>query len=148
MSQLSKKDTARPRPREFNIAGSIIPEEHYYVDLTPQLKKLLSLVAKRSYFVINRPRQCGKTTALNFLAQGLQVTGKYVPALISFESFTQRPDLPEAEFYRNVAKRIADELSHAGDGALAANEPAPEINSRDDFLIGCAKSAKAASWFC
>jgi len=89
-----KKIPARPQPREFNIAGSIIPEEHYFVDLAPTLKKLMTLVEKRKYFVINRPRQFGKT-----------------PVLISFAHFVQRPNITEAEFYSEISQFISDELN-------------------------------------
>lgn len=95
MATRRKKLPRRPQPREFNIAGSIIPEEHYYVDPAPVLKKIMALVEKRRYFVINRPRQFGKTTTLNFLAQRLQTSKEYMPALISFAHFVQRPNITE-----------------------------------------------------
>jgi len=86
--------------REFNITGKIIPELHYHVDLTPQLERILALVAKGTYFVVNRPRQFGKTTTLNFLARHLHGTEAYLPILISFEGFGNKPELSSAEFYR------------------------------------------------
>jgi hypothetical protein len=69
LARLSK--TVRRFMRKFNITGSIVPELHYYVDLTPQLDKLMALVGEGTYFVINRPRQFGKTTMLKFLTQYL-----------------------------------------------------------------------------
>jgi len=110
-----KKISSSPAPREFNITGSIIPEEHYYVDLKPALKELMAIVEKKKYFVINRPRQFGKTTTLNFLAQRLQAAGEYAPALISFEDFTQQPDITEAEFYSEISQLIDEELELSGD---------------------------------
>jgi len=111
MTNRRPKTPRRPPPREFNVTGSIIPEEHYYVDLTPALMKLMELVEKKKYFVINRPRQFGKTTTLNFLAQHLSATGRYAPALISFEDFTQRPDITEADFYSEIILSISEELN-------------------------------------
>jgi hypothetical protein len=96
--------------RKFNITGKIIPELHYYVDLTPQIKKLMAMAAEGTYFVINRPRQFGKTTVLDFFARRLQVSKDFVPTLISFESFTQRFDITEAEFYSEVADLVVEEL--------------------------------------
>jgi len=125
-----KKISSSSEPREFNITGSIIPEEHYYVDLKPALKALMALVEKKKYFVINRPRQFGKTTTLNFLAQRLQAAGEYAPALISFEPFTQRANITEAEFYSKTAKRIAEEL----DAAPNSNMPVPTVADRNDFF--------------
>ncbi len=86
--------------REFNITGKIIPELHYYVDLSPQIERMLALVVKGIYFVLNRPRQFGKTTTLNFLAKQLHGTAAFLPILISFEGFGNKPDLAAAEFYR------------------------------------------------
>ncbi|MEK7730214.1 MAG: hypothetical protein AAB354_17530 [candidate division KSB1 bacterium] len=35
--------------------------------LAPQREKLMALIEEGTYFVINRPRQFGKTTTLDFL---------------------------------------------------------------------------------
>ena len=131
MSNSRPKTPRRPPPREFNVTGSIIPEEHYYVDLTPALNKLTELVEKKKYFVINRPRQFGKTTTLNFLAQHLSATGQYAPALISFEDFTQRPDITEAEFYSELTLIIREELNLSIDDAT---ETAGMIGIRRRFF--------------
>jgi len=120
--------------REFNITGKIIPKAHYYVDLIPQIKRLMALVEKGKYFVINRPRQFGKTTLLDFFARHLQSSGKYVPALISFQRFTQRPDMTEAEFYRRLGKLIDQELSLADFDLPDLKIQASGIGGRDDFL--------------
>jgi len=131
MPNIRPKTPRRPLPREFNVTGSIIPEEHYYVDLTPALNKLTELVEKKKYFVINRPRQFGKTTTLNFLAQHLSATGQYAPALVSFEDFTQRPDITEAEFYSELMLIIRDELNLSNGGAT---ETAGMIGVRRRFF--------------
>ncbi|MCI0690656.1 AAA-like domain-containing protein [candidate division KSB1 bacterium] len=86
--------------RQFNITGKIIPEKHYFVDLTPQIEKLTVLAENGTYFVINRPRQFGKTTVLNFFAQHLLRSNVFLPILISFEGYGEKPDLPLEEFYR------------------------------------------------
>ncbi len=109
-----KKIAARPRSREFNIAGSIIPEEHYHVDLRPTLKKLMHLVDKRKYFVINRPRQFGKTTVLNFLAKHLLKSKTYLPIQISFEGYGEKPDLSMEAFYQIFWQKILRYLNAVG----------------------------------
>jgi len=131
MTKGRKKVSSSSAPREFNITGSIIPEEHYYVDLKATLKKLMALVEKRKYFVISRPRQFGKTTTLNFLAQRLQAGGEYAPALISFAHFVQRPKITEAEFYSETSRFIAKELKFLSGGAT---EIVAEVNRRPDFF--------------
>ncbi|MGH7600241.1 MAG: AAA-like domain-containing protein, partial [bacterium] len=120
--------------RKFNITGSIIPEEHYYVDLTPQLKNLMELAEQRTYFVINRPRQFGKTTLLNFFAQHLQASGSYAPALLSFQGFTQRADITEAEFYSEVAAHVGGELNYTDTGSADDRIATPVMNNRNDFF--------------
>jgi hypothetical protein len=117
--------------RQFNITGKILPEKHYYVDLTPQLEKLMALVENGTYFVINRPRQFGKTTLLDFFARRLQASGIYAPALISFESFTQRAGIAETEFYAEIAKLITEELIFY---SAASQMTAPAMNTRRDFF--------------
>jgi hypothetical protein len=130
--------------RKFNITGKIIPEKHYYVDLTPQIEKLMALAEEGTYFVINRPRQFGKTTVLNFFARRLQASNQYAPALISFESFTQRPDITETEFYRRVAKLIGEELELVVDFSnLKTNDS--EIDSRDDFFDSMRQTCRRLS---
>lgn len=121
-------------PRKFNITGSIIPEEHYYVDRTPQIEKLTALVEEKTYFVINRPRQFGKTTLLNFFAQHLQATGKYAPALISFQRFAQWPNITETEFYTEIIKLIHKELAFTPNGDKETNFTVPAINNRLHFF--------------
>jgi hypothetical protein len=130
--------------REFNITGKIIPAKHYFVDLTPQVDKLMVLADKGAYFVINRPRQFGKTTILDFFARRLLASSNYAPALISFESFTQRADIPDPEFYGEVANLIFEELSFIRGGSFEVM--APTINTRRDFFDwlreSCGRSSK------
>jgi len=134
MLKPQNKTSARPQPREFNITGSIIPEEHYCVDLTPQINNLRRLVEKRTYFVINRPRQFGKTTALNFLAQSLQASGKYAPVLISFQGFTQRSHITEARFFTTVAKHIAERVMRVFPNLPESTQAVSAVNDQDGFF--------------
>ena len=71
--------------KEFNITGTCIPEMHYMVDTSDKLKKTIKLIDKRKYFIINRPRQYGKTTTLFLLNNKLKETEDYLPIKISFE---------------------------------------------------------------
>ena len=71
--------------REFNITGTCIPEKHYMVDICDKLDYILNLVENEKYFVINRPRQYGKTTTLYQIRRIL--SSKYVVISISFEGY-------------------------------------------------------------
>ncbi len=53
--------------KEFNTAAVCIPSKHYMVDLTERVKEIGKMVDAGNYFVINRARQYGKTTTLNWL---------------------------------------------------------------------------------
>ena len=65
----------------------------------PQLEKLTALVDEGAYFVINRPRQFGKTTTLDFFARKLLQSKSYLPVFISFEGFGSVVNEPLHKFY-------------------------------------------------
>jgi hypothetical protein len=119
--------------RKFNITGSIIPEEHYYADRTPQIEKLTALVEERTYFVINRPRQFGKTTVLKFLATHLLHSKTWLPILISFEGYGQKPDLPAEEFFRIFWERALFYLEASGNRSEWKPAATQEKASAHDF---------------
>jgi len=50
--------------RKFNVTGLCTPDEDYMVDISGKIEQIKRLVDRRSYFVINRARQYGKTTTL------------------------------------------------------------------------------------
>ena len=71
--------------KEFNITGICRPAQHYMADISHKLAATLQLVERGKYFIINRPRQYGKTTMLYTLARSLREQGDYVVFNISFE---------------------------------------------------------------
>ena len=73
--------------KKFNDTGLCIPERHYMADTSEKIRAILKLVEDGSYFVINRPRQYGKTTTLHLLELALQKQQDYFPMFISFEGF-------------------------------------------------------------
>jgi hypothetical protein len=85
--------------RKFNISGRIILKKHYYVELTQQIEMLMQLIDDETYFVINRPRQFGKTTLLSFLATHLLESDRFLPLLVSFEGYGGKPDIELEVFY-------------------------------------------------
>ncbi|WP_330665136.1 hypothetical protein [Tepidibacter sp.] len=48
--------------KAFNTTGTCIPSMHYMVDIKDKLDNIENIIDKGNYFVINRPRQYGKTT--------------------------------------------------------------------------------------
>ena len=58
--------------KRFNVTGTCIPEMHYMVDTSNKINEIMKLIEKEKYFVINRPRQYGKTTTLYLLNKQLK----------------------------------------------------------------------------
>jgi AAA-like domain len=71
--------------KEFNITGICRPAKHYMADVSGKLAQTLRMVERGDYFIINRPRQYGKTTLLYSLDAKLRETGEYIVFNISFE---------------------------------------------------------------
>ncbi len=64
--------------KEFNITGNCRPAQHYMADVSKKLAITFNMVECGKYFIINRPRQYGKTTMLYSLSDKLQETGRYI----------------------------------------------------------------------
>ena len=71
--------------KKFNITGTCIPARHYMADVSTKIAKIMQMVEDEDYFIINRPRQYGKTTTLFTIADRLEKTGEYLVFNISFE---------------------------------------------------------------
>jgi hypothetical protein len=71
--------------KEFFITGRCFPKQHYMADVSKKLEQILRMVENGSYFIINRPRQYGKTTMLYSLAEVLRAKGDYIVLNTSFE---------------------------------------------------------------
>jgi len=82
--------------RKFNVTGLCIPSEDYMVDINDKLKKIAELVKARQYFVINCPRQYGKTTTLACLKRLLK--DEYIVISISFEGLGSKSFENEENF--------------------------------------------------
>ncbi|MDY4077625.1 MAG: AAA family ATPase [Clostridium sp.] len=69
--------------KRFNTTGLCNPKKHYMVDISEKIEKIKVLIENEEYFVINRPRQYGKTTTLFCLRK--ELLKKYLVISISFE---------------------------------------------------------------
>ena len=69
--------------KRFNTTGLCNPKKHYMVNISEKIEKIKVLIEQEEYFVINRPRQYGKTTTLTALERSL--SGEYLVISISFE---------------------------------------------------------------
>jgi hypothetical protein len=75
--------------KKFNITGVCIPEKHYMVDTSNKISAIKTMVEQGDYFVINRPRQYGKTTTLYLLRQDLKKDSHYLVIATSFEGIDE-----------------------------------------------------------
>lgn len=55
------------------------------VDINGKIEKIIKLIKEGEYFVINKPRQYGKTTMLYMLERTLSKNSDYEVISISFE---------------------------------------------------------------
>ncbi len=76
--------------KEFNDTGTCLHDKHYMVDIKPDLQEIKELVDKEKYFMINRPRQYGKTTIMAML-EDLLAKDDYLVISISFEGIGDSP---------------------------------------------------------
>ena len=91
----------------FNITGLCFPKEHYMADVSKKLDTTFHMVERGSYFIINRPRQYGKTTMLYTLADKLRQTGKYIVLNTSFEGVGDVFFETESNFSQGFVERLA-----------------------------------------
>ncbi|MEG0397437.1 MAG: AAA family ATPase, partial [Oscillospiraceae bacterium] len=55
--------------KKFNTTGVCVSQKHYMVNIDNKLEQIEKLIDNGDYFIINRPRQYGKTTTLSQLSQ-------------------------------------------------------------------------------
>ena len=88
--------------KEFNITGTCRPLEHYMMDDSRRFAGIMKMVKYGDYFVINRPRQYGKTTMLFALYRILNEKADYLPILMNFQgvsSSAYKSDIAFGQFF-------------------------------------------------
>ena len=99
--------------KEFNTTGLCNPNKHYMVDISDKLENIKKLVEKEKYFIINRPRQYGKTTTLVALENNLK--DEYLVISISFEGIGNVVFSTEREFCRKFIELIEINLEYSNE---------------------------------
>lgn len=94
--------------RKFNVTGLCIPEEDYMVDISGKIAQIKQLVDSRSYFVINRARQYGKTTTLAALGKAL--ADEYIVISLSFQGIGDECFSSSDLFCQSFVKQVAQAL--------------------------------------
>lgn len=96
--------------KRFNVTGTCIPQMHYWVDISEKLKYIMKLIENKEYFIINRPRQYGKTTTLYMLEKALEKNDEYLVLSISFEGVGDLIFEQEKIFSKEFLGILADSL--------------------------------------
>ncbi|WP_346885126.1 AAA family ATPase [Clostridium sp. UBA4395] len=96
--------------KKFNITGTCIPNRHYMVDTSNKIDKIMKLISAEEYFIINRPRQYGKTTTLFLLNNRLKETEDFLPIKISFEGIGDLIFEDEKIFSKEFLQILADAI--------------------------------------
>ncbi len=91
----------------FNITGLCHPSKHYMADVSQKMSLVCAMIEKGNYFIINRPRQYGKTTTLYTLADTLRKTGDYIVLNTSFEGIGDAIFNDEAVFASGFIRILA-----------------------------------------
>jgi hypothetical protein len=97
--------------KRFNITGNCIPEEHYMVDTSSKISSIINLIEQGDYFVINRPRQYGKTTTLFMLNRFMKDSDDYFPINISFEGIGMEGFVSASVFIKEFLHLLTEEFA-------------------------------------
>jgi hypothetical protein len=120
--------------KKFNITGNCLADRHYMADVSRKLAKIMSMIEDEDYFIINRPRQYGKTTTLYKITEMLEKTGKYLVFNISFEGIGDAIFLDEKLFASGFLELLERRLPKK-QAKIAAwmNEVQPTIQTLKDL---------------
>ncbi|HLP61071.1 MAG TPA: AAA family ATPase, partial [Candidatus Deferrimicrobium sp.] len=120
--------------KRFNITGACIPERHYMVDISGKINEIFKMVEQGDYFVINRPRQYGKTTTIYTLNRLLKTFEEYFPINTSFEGIGQEGFDNAAVFIKAFFLLLNQEFKSSGNTDLMKFLESSPIPDRIDVL--------------
>ena len=122
--------------KKFNITGTCIPARHYMADVSTKIAKIMQMVEDEDYFIINRPRQYGKTTTLFTIAERLEKTGEYLVFNISFEGLGDTVFQDEKHFASGFLKQLVRRTPKKfGKIAKWLTEVEPTVERLDDLSL-------------
>lgn len=128
--------------KKFNTTGVCIPHLHYMVDIESKLEKIETMVCSGDYFVINRPRQYGKTTTMYMLEQDLK--DEYLVLSVSFEGLGDLIFEKEESFCKTIIKIFIDSIEfNYEEYASILYEMATEISDLKELSKVITKFCKA-----
>ena len=120
--------------KKFNITGICIPKRHYMVDISAKLKKIVNLIEDEEYFIINRPRQYGKTTTLYLLEEFLKKDENYLIISTSFEGVGDLIFKDEKSFSKGFMRILENSLRFENEElSVYISKYNEKINSIDEL---------------
>jgi hypothetical protein len=122
--------------KEFNTTGNCFEKEHYMMDDSRRFNSIFELVERGKYFVMNRPRQYGKTTMLFALVRHLYQSGDYFPIKLNFQGMDSKWLVSDTAFCqmfllyvkRDLKRRYPDKVH------LTENVAITDIESLSDWI--------------
>jgi len=99
--------------KDFNITGTCRADEHYMMDDSRRFAEIMDFVERGKYFVINRPRQYGKTTMLRALLKDLAKREDYLPILMNFQGISSSAHESDIAFGQFFYKELCRSLSYS-----------------------------------
>ena len=121
--------------KKFNTTGLCNPKKHYMVDISEKIEKIKVLIENEEYFVINRPRQYGKTTTLTVLEKSLNE--KYLVIDISFEGTDEESFSNTKSFCRLFVGLISESLEYIDE---EINKEFKKISKNVESLLDLSKA--------
>ena len=121
--------------KQFNVTGTCIPKMHYMVDISKKLDKIIKLVENGEYFIINRPRQYGKTTSLYPLDKRLKDMEEYLSIKISFEAIDTESYSNAYSFLSSLMQQIKNYFRFSDNKRIYAyiKDQSSRITSLNEF---------------
>lgn len=117
--------------KSFNTTGLCIPELNYMVNIDKKLAAMEKMVFKGQYFVINRPRQYGKTTAMYMLEERLK--SEFLVISCSFEGLGATFFSNEKYFSNKILGILADAVAFTdGTAEKELNKLNTNLNTMTD----------------
>jgi hypothetical protein len=106
----------KPQPKFFNTVGVCLPEEHYMLPVLPRIPDVNDMIDNKFYFILQAPRQSGKTTFLNALTDKINADGKFYAIDCSLASLRGIEDNESA--MNTIASKINRALKMSSVSAL------------------------------
>ena len=122
--------------KRFTTTGSCNPKKHYMVDISEKLEQIKILIENEEYFVINRPRQYGKTTMISALKR--ELLDKYLIISISFEKFGNvafsNEEIFCSKFLKNCASSIRLKDKYNSNKLLEYSKNVTDLDTLSDYI--------------